>query len=465
MPAGYRVGPWTVEHELGSGAFGHVYAARDDTPGARPARAALKFLPTGTHTPRQLRHLRELAEREVGLLRRLRSPRLIRLYDTLTVDDPARPGLDGATVLVLEEARGSLDALLRAGPRPEHGPELLARICEGLHQLHSAGWVHGDLKPANVLLMADGSVRLADFGRAAELEGTHAYAPAFLTVDHTPPELLWSEIGERGMRVRPSADIWAFGVLAHRVLTGTHPLPGPTAAARRDAAVRYARGTEELRLSPGLPPVWREIVADCLAPTHEERARHDAASLLRRTTAAAAAGGRRPSFPRRTRRLRVVLAAAVLALVAAGSVVHLTTERERGGGGLPAPGGRSGPPAPGAATGPDADAGGAEGAGGYGRCAPGSVCFFSEPGGRGRMCAWSGDDPDWSDGRADCAWALTTNPASVFNNGVADPNGFVHVKYFAEGGLDILVGCVRQKDRRDLPPGTVVASHTWAKRC
>ncbi|HWS33845.1 MAG TPA: protein kinase [Actinoplanes sp.] len=45
-------------------------------------------------------------------------------------------------------------------------PRLITEICAGLAHLHSAGWVHGDLKPGNVLLMPDGSVRLADFGLA-----------------------------------------------------------------------------------------------------------------------------------------------------------------------------------------------------------------------------------------------------------------------------------------------------------
>ncbi|MFD8986327.1 serine/threonine-protein kinase, partial [Streptomyces sp. NPDC059564] len=270
VPPGYRVGPWTVGRLLGAGAFGSVYAARRAAPEpGRPDRAALKVLPTGTRTPRQLGHLRELADRETEVLRRVRTPRLIRMYDVLTVDDPARPELDGATVLVLEEAAGSLEALLADGVPPA-GPVLLAQVCEGLDQLHRAGWVHGDLKPGNVLLMPDGTARLADFNMAAELEGTHAYSPAFATPDYTPPDLLWSEVGERGMKIRPTADIWAFGVLAHVVLTGSLPLPGGSPAARRDAALRYARGEEELRLSPELPGPWREIVGDCLARRHED---------------------------------------------------------------------------------------------------------------------------------------------------------------------------------------------------
>lgn len=151
VPKGCRAGVWEVREPIATGAFGSVYAARRtgntaDLPGL-PRTAALEFLPTGTGTPRQLTHPRELAEREVALLRRLSRPRLIRMYETLTVDDPDHPELDGATVLVLEKAEGSLSALLAASPRPGAGPVLLARICEGLAQLHRAGWVHGDLKP------------------------------------------------------------------------------------------------------------------------------------------------------------------------------------------------------------------------------------------------------------------------------------------------------------------------------
>ncbi|MEV5878685.1 protein kinase [Streptomyces sp. NPDC052101] len=312
VPRGYRVGVWEVREPIATGAFGSVYAGRRTGGSAElPDAAALKFLPTGTGTPRQLAHLRELIEREVDLYRRLRRPRLIRMYESLVVDDPSRPELDGATVLVLEKAEHSLSALVRTTPRPPAGPALLAQICEGLAQLHHAGWVHGDLKPANVLLMKDGSARLTDFNMAAELEGTHAYTPAFSTPDYTPPELLWSEIGERGRRIRPSADVWAFGVLAHLVLTDSFPLPGGTPTARRDAAAAYARGTDELRLSPELPDAWREIVRDCLTRTHAGRIGTDA--LLRRVESAAGTG-RSPRlprlFPRRGRRQAVIAGAA-----------------------------------------------------------------------------------------------------------------------------------------------------------
>jgi serine/threonine protein kinase len=468
VPKGYRVGPWEVREPLASGAFGSVYAARhtgdggeagdgaaagetiaDQGAGPLPRHVALKFLPTGTRTPRQLHHLRELAHREQDLLKRLRSPRLIRMYEALTVDDPQQPELDGATVLVLEQAEGSLDTLLAHSPKPNSGPALLAQVCEGLHQLHHAGWVHGDLKPANVLLMKDGSARLADFNLAAEMEGTHAYAPAFSTPDYTPPELLWSEISERGQQIRPTADIWAFGILAHLVLTGAFPLPGGTTEARCDAAVRYARGAEELRLSPELAPDWREIISDCLAPAHEERAARytDTASLLRRVEQAAGTIGS-PRLPRlRPRRwlrpaLATGLAAAVLALAA--TVTYAMRD-----------------------DGPKY---------GYHRCPFGSVCFFSEEFGMGEMCSWKGDDADWLSGKETCLWTRDRPVKSIFNNG-DESTGLAGVAYyrgrdFTPVGVDITrknsrnrTGCTAQRAQGNLAGTYAPLSHRWIEHC
>ncbi|MER7519981.1 protein kinase domain-containing protein [Streptomyces sp. NPDC126499] len=475
---GYRVGAWTVERPLGAGAFASVYAAHrttapattprtpgtghrvpatdhrapatdDRAPGTGtgtghrvpgtdlPETVALKFLPTGTRTPRGLRHLKDLAEREIELLSRLRAPRLIRLYETLTVDDPADPELDGATVLVLEQAERSLQSVLdAAGPTPlPDGPALLVQICEGLHQLHDAGWVHGDLKPGNVLLMADGGVRLGDFSTACELEGTHAYGPGFATPDYTPPELLWPETGVRGVRVRPSGDIWAFGVLAHLVLTGTHPLPGGTPAARRDAALGYARGTEDLRLSPALPEPWRRIVADCLGRTHETRYPHDATLLLERVREAA-----RGRVPRRRGRARALVRGTVL--VAAGAVLGLGAGPVTSGGGAPEPG--------------------------YERCTPGAVCFFGKRDGKGEMCLWQGSAKDWAASDATrCPWAITGPVRSVFNNGFGPEEGtsLPDVDYYAEGAHQQHLGCLRRGTRLNFSAPVRPRSHAWVTRC
>jgi serine/threonine protein kinase len=348
---GYRVGDWVVEEGIAAGSWGSVYAARhapdgplrdEDDGGMLPRTAALKFLPTGTLTTRHLRHLADMISRELRLHDSLVHPRLIRTFQAITVDDLSHPELDGAVVVVMERADDSLGGLLRrsGGAPPEEGPRLLEEVCEGLAHMHASGWMHGDLKPQNVLIMADGTARLADFGLAAELDGTHAYLPPVGSPDYVPPERWTEPLGEHGTAVRATADIWAFGVTAHQVLTGRMPFPGSTASSRGTAAAAYASGSAELRLADGLSPAWRAVVEDCLAPNHERRSQHDAASLLARirslragnaqdpadTDADSRGGGHRPA---RRRWLTAIAGLATAGLLAAGAVTAATSRPDQ----------------------------------------------------------------------------------------------------------------------------------------
>jgi serine/threonine protein kinase len=322
VPAGYRVGPWHVTKPLASGSWSSVYAAeRDPRAADGPRTAALKFVPTGTLTNRQLAFLADMTKREVSVGRRVAHPRLVRLYETHVIDDQDDARLDGATVLVLELADRSAAAWLDTvdGGLPD-APRIVTEICAGLAHLHAAGWVHGDLKPSNVLLMTDGSVRLADFGLAAEIDGTHAYLPPGGTADYLPPERADEDLGRNGVAIRQTADIWALGVTACQLLTGRLPFPGVTSRARSAAAAAYAAGHGGLTLPATLPPEWRDFVADCLARDHRARMRHGVADLLRR--AEAITGATRPTRSRRTKR-RVVVAAALAAILAAGGVLSV----------------------------------------------------------------------------------------------------------------------------------------------
>jgi serine/threonine protein kinase len=323
VPAGYRVGPWRVTKPLASGSWSSVYAAErhpDDPPADDgPRTAALKFVPTGTLTNRQLAFLADMTKREVSVGRQVAHPRLVRLYETYVIDDEDDARLDGATVLVLELADRSAAARLDTvdGGLPD-APRIVAEICAGLAHLHAAGWVHGDLKPSNVLLMTDGSVRLADFGLAAEIDGTHAYLPPGGTADYLPPERADEDLGRNGVAIRQTADIWALGVTACQLLTGRLPFPGVTSRARSAAAAAYAAGHDGLTLPAALPPEWHDFVADCLAPDHRTRMRHDALDLLRRAQAITGASRPTPLWP--TRR-RLVAAAAVTTVLATGGVL------------------------------------------------------------------------------------------------------------------------------------------------
>ncbi|MFD8981080.1 serine/threonine-protein kinase [Streptomyces sp. NPDC059564] len=339
LPPGHRVGRWEVTGPIGAGGWATVHAARPadrGEDGPREADAdtdvdadvALKVLPTGGLAPRQARRVAESARREVELGRRAPHPRLIRLLDSFVLGEPDHPYLDGAIVLVMERAERSLRDLLGTPPPEPEGARLITEVCEGLAHLHRSGWVHGDLKPDNVLLMADGSVRLADFGLATELtgtDGTHGYAPPMGTPDYLPPERRRAPLGEHGVQVRPSADVWALGILIHEVFTGgASPFPGATPVSRGAAAQEYADGRAPLRIDHAVPPFWRELAADCLAPAHAARAAHTAESLLARITARQTP--QTPPPARRRRWARAALAAAA----ACGAAVALWSYAARG---------------------------------------------------------------------------------------------------------------------------------------
>ncbi|MCX5379718.1 serine/threonine-protein kinase [Streptomyces sp. NBC_00091] len=286
LPRGHRVGDWVVAEPIGAGGWGTVYAARPAREGAEPGEVALKVMPTAGLAPRQARNVAESARREVELGRRAGHPRLVRLLDSVVLGAPDHPSLDGAIVLVMERAAHSLRDLLGAGVGEAEGGRLIAGICEGLAHLHRSGWVHADLKPENVLIGADGSVKLSDFGLATELTGTHGHAPPMGTLDYLPPERWKAPLGELGVQVRPSADIWALGIVIHEVFSCGVPLfPGATPMARGAAVQEYAAGRAPLRMDGGVPAFWRELAADCLAPAHAARAAHTAESLLARITA------------------------------------------------------------------------------------------------------------------------------------------------------------------------------------
>ncbi|HEY3480934.1 MAG TPA: protein kinase, partial [Streptomyces sp.] len=294
----------------------------------------------------------ELVKREVEFSLAARHPHLVRAHAALTVSDTrpdagadtgtdagadhgAAGALDGVIALVMDRAERSLqDVLAAAEPgTPVDGAErLLLGVSSGLAHLHGRGWVHGDLKPGNILLGPGGEVWLADFGLTAELDGTHAYVPPLGSLDHLPPEW-WSErTGSRGTAMRPTSDIWAFGVLAHQVLSGgLHPFPGAGARARSLAAQSYARGRAPLRLDGAVPDGWRRLIVDCLAPDHASRAGLDAATLAERVAALASGTGTGPAdgsgnvsgtavTGRRWWRRRAPLTAAATALAAAGAV-------------------------------------------------------------------------------------------------------------------------------------------------
>lgn len=223
---------------LGRGGMGDVYRATDAQTGETVAVKAL--------SPDVLTRDPDLLERflrEGEALRQLNHPNIVHMI--------AACEQDGGRYLVMEYVGGgSLETLLQKEGRlsPTRAVEIALDLADALTRAHRLGIIHRDLKPANVLLAPDGTPRLADFGIAHVAVGPQLTQTGILigTVDYLSPEACQGEpLDER-------TDIWAFGVMLFRMLSGQLPFRGDNLTARITAIL--TRPVPDLvQLAPGIP--------------------------------------------------------------------------------------------------------------------------------------------------------------------------------------------------------------------
>ena len=272
---------------------------------------ALKVLRADRTSPAALLRMK----REVAIARQAASPRLVRVYD---IDASGE-----SVFLTMEDVPGgSLKERLEEGPLPvEEALRVAGEILEGLAVLHGLGIVHRDVKPGNVLLAADGSVRLADFGLARRFEVAETRATTMDavvgTIDYLSPEqALGRELDGR-------SDLYSFGVTLYEMLTGGVPF-------RRDSAVGTALAhvrdpAPRLRAVRPDAPAWLDAyVARLLAKAPEARYATAEAALsdLRARRSVRAPGASR----HRALRITAPLFLAVLAAVVVGRQVAKPVE-------------------------------------------------------------------------------------------------------------------------------------------
>jgi len=229
LPAlGQRFGPYRIERLLGTGGMGAVYLARR-ADGQFDQTVALKVMAphlAGEEFVASLRNERQL-------LASLAHPHIARL-----LDGGVSPG--GDPYLVMEYVQGQLwDPYCADRKLPvEARIRLFLQVCEAVEYAHQNLIVHGDLKPANILVTADGTVKLLDFGTARLLcdpEGK-VTQPASLTPRYASPEQL------RGERVNTLSDVFSLGVILYELLTGAWPFGNPASTA--DAVDRVMHGRQ-----------------------------------------------------------------------------------------------------------------------------------------------------------------------------------------------------------------------------
>ncbi|MCK6506312.1 serine/threonine-protein kinase [Myxococcota bacterium] len=185
---------------LGRGGQGEVWEAIDELTGST---VAVKLIPMGRRTADAIR--------EAAILRGLVLPGVVRLLDE---------GQDGQERYLVTEKVEGRSFPGQDLPMPWSGlAEPARQLLQALAGVHAAGIIHGDLKPANVLVDAGGWTRLLDFGMAGRVEGAVDPPVVRGTPEYLAPELLV------GQRPTPRADLFAVGVLLYKALLAEGPWP------------------------------------------------------------------------------------------------------------------------------------------------------------------------------------------------------------------------------------------------
>jgi dipeptidyl aminopeptidase/acylaminoacyl peptidase len=221
---GQRLLHYRVVEEIGAGAMGTVWRARDTT---LDRDVALKILPDATGSDdRMLARF----EREAKLLASLNHSNVAQVYGVHVAGD--------TRFLAMELIPGEdlKDRLARGPLALRDAIEIACRIARALEAAHESGVIHRDLKPANVRITPDGSVKVIDFGLAKAVQGeasTEGTAPANIlettagVVLGTLPYMSPEQARSRSVDAR--SDIWSFGCVLWECLAGERPFPGESA--------------------------------------------------------------------------------------------------------------------------------------------------------------------------------------------------------------------------------------------
>ncbi len=237
---------------LGRGGMSEVWLAIDERLGRE---VAVKFVEASPESALDF-------ERETGILPGLRHPNIVNVYDA--GED------DGRRYLVMERVDGTSlrDKLRESGPRsPADAIRVGEAVSAALAYAHARGVLHNDVKPENILIDADGELRLTDFGAATITGATmdaDGAAQVMGTIAYVAPEVL------QGASPSPASDVYALGTTLFEALAGRLPYDGPSNAAL--AGQKVSQPPAQLAAVAGsVPSALADIIQGALASAPTDR--------------------------------------------------------------------------------------------------------------------------------------------------------------------------------------------------